>query len=65
MKFVLYKYEPGVRPPTLQYLTGILDDTPRYSKNARSARRYNFFQAIIIALRFNLSWIPEKYIPKT
>lgn len=65
MKFVLYKYEPGVRPPTLQYLTGVLNDTPCYSKFPTAARRYNIAQAVIISFRFNLSWIPEKYIPKT
>jgi hypothetical protein len=43
----------------------VKDGKIMFTRHPSEARRFFFFKAVILAIRYRVSWIPEKYIGRS
>lgn len=62
MSYLLYKFGKNPRESSLQYVKEVKKGKIMLTKHTSEARRFSFFKAVILAARYRVSWVPEKYI---
>lgn len=62
MSYLLYKFSKNPRENSLQYVKEVKNGKLAFTKHPSEARRFFFFKVVFLAIRYRVSWIPEKYI---
>lgn len=62
MKFILYRYKETPYEKVLEYIKDIKNKKIIFSPHAFQARHYSLFPAIWLSVKYQVSWINEKYI---
>jgi hypothetical protein len=65
MSYLLYRFSRNPRENSLQYVREVKNGKIVFTKHPSEARRFFFFKAVILAIRYRVSWIPEKYIGRS
>jgi hypothetical protein len=65
MSYLLYRFSRNPRENSLHYVKEVKDGKIMFTKHPSEARRFFFFKAVILAIRYRVSWIPEKYIGRS
>lgn len=61
MSYLLYRIINTPADSSLQYLKEVKKGKPVFTRYSSDAKRFSFFKAIILAYRYRMLWIHEKY----
>jgi len=64
MPYLLYKEKKTATSFCLAYVKQIKAGNIVFTEYCPAARRFNLMQAVLLAFKYNLSWIHNRHTPK-